>query len=168
MPTKTIYVSDDDIKTFEQAKKLAGKNLSAIIVESLKDFIERQKSENDRYEEVRFVTGAHGENGEKRFWGKLILEWRGYDEKSKQILSVKTYRTRRNQIAATVEYRNPIENMWNNTPNHTFHPAVWGVTRKLFVAKNVSEFANVLPADVARAIVDAAKNDQTPVEFLDI
>src|SRR5258708_38696707 len=40
MPTKTIYVADADLPTFERAQALAGDNLSATIVQALRRFVQ--------------------------------------------------------------------------------------------------------------------------------
>lgn len=165
MPTKTIYVADDDIETFNQAKKLAGKNLSAVIVKSLKEFIFRKESQQKGLEEIRFAIGNHGVEGEKRFLGRLILDWRGVDRGSDRIMTAKVYLTAKNQLATTIEYRGSPDT-WDT--GYWTNPTNWRLEHRLLIAKTVDEFNDKLPNELLDMIREAVEHNDDSIEFLDI
>src|SRR3712207_5650116 len=53
MPTKTLYVRDEDVPLWEQAEKLAGGSASALITEVLRNYVAQFYSGNS----VRLPTG---------------------------------------------------------------------------------------------------------------
>jgi len=51
MPNKTIYIRKEDLPIFEEAEKLGGDSLSAVIAEAVKRFVSVKKAEAGGMEE---------------------------------------------------------------------------------------------------------------------
>jgi len=73
MPTKTIYVSDQDLPIFEQAQALAGDSLSATIIQALRHFIEQQEARARAFRTVELEVGKLT-TARKRFTGRLLAK----------------------------------------------------------------------------------------------
>ena len=57
MPNKTIYVKDEDLSIFEEAEKLGGDSLSAVIAEALKRFVSVKQAEAQGLKEHTIKVG---------------------------------------------------------------------------------------------------------------
>src|SRR5205085_791094 len=77
MPTKTIYMSKDDLSVFDEARKKAGGNLSPVIVKALNEYVGRHDAKEDAkakgFTEVSVTLGSPGYERDKRFMGKRIF-----------------------------------------------------------------------------------------------
>lgn len=60
MPKKTIYIRLGDIELWEKAEKLAGESLSALLIEALRQYVEKRerelKAREERQTEMENVT----------------------------------------------------------------------------------------------------------------
>jgi len=58
MPNKTIYVKDEDLGLFEEAKKLGGESLSSVIAEALRLFVTTKRAEQQGMKECNLTVGV--------------------------------------------------------------------------------------------------------------
>lgn len=60
MPKKSFYLSEDELKTYERAKELAGESLSAILNQCLKAYVNnKENQEKDMSYVVKFIGEKH-------------------------------------------------------------------------------------------------------------
>ncbi len=77
MPRKNFYIKDHDLELFEKAEQLAdGDNLSATIVEAVRQYVSRKEAEAQEMEEHAFEVGRwseHDKNTQRiKFYGRLL------------------------------------------------------------------------------------------------
>lgn len=94
---KTIYVSEDDLPLFEEAQKLFGGNLSAVIAHALRLFVESRTRAGD-FADVTLVVGGPEDRRSERFAGRHIADWRHLDSQGTALV-FSVYRTRRHRWA---------------------------------------------------------------------
>ena len=83
MPNKTIYVKDEDLAIFEEAEKLGGDSLSAVIAEAVKRFVSVKRGEGADMKEYTLNVGIFRTQGvddtrKIRFVGRLLAEGTTY------------------------------------------------------------------------------------------
>lgn len=83
MPNKTIYVKDEDLSIFEEAEKLGGDSLSAVIAQAVKRFVAAERSKAQGMEEHTLEVGqvkARGADDTRkvRFVGRKLAEQTSY------------------------------------------------------------------------------------------
>lgn len=78
MPNKTIYVKDEDLQVFEEAEKLGGDSLSAVIAQAVKRFVQVKRAEQQGMQEYTLSVGVLRSQGadtrKVRFVGRLLAE----------------------------------------------------------------------------------------------
>lgn len=77
MPRKQIYIRNEDMELFEKAEKLAGDNLSAVIAEAVRRYVDVKEAEAQGMEEhtltVNIVREARDNDPRKvKFVGRLL------------------------------------------------------------------------------------------------
>lgn len=169
MPTKTIYVSNDDQDTFDRAQKLAGENLSAVIVRALSEFITRKEATSKGMKEISVQVGSKGLQIEKRFVGRVIAKWKGLSEKNKDWLEAVIYKTKKDNLVVHITHKGSME-MWQ--ADAWKHPEVWQNDNtgnsELLVFEHIDKVRDQLPEALASTIEQATLRDESPVEYLDI
>ncbi|MCI1857108.1 MAG: EXLDI protein [Sporolactobacillus sp.] len=70
MPNKTIYVPDADLRIFDHAQDVSGKNLSATIVQALRYFV--KIGEGKGFVHIEVSEGSDGLYKRKRFIGREL------------------------------------------------------------------------------------------------
>lgn len=58
MANKTIYVPDDDVEVFERCKAVAGKSLSSVILNALKQYLVQKEAEGSGMQEFNLWVGV--------------------------------------------------------------------------------------------------------------
>jgi EXLDI family protein len=96
MPSKTIYVSDEDMALYNEAQSLAGGNLSAAIVTALRQYVEVGRGRAEGFDEITVRVGR-GHARKVRFSGTLLGEWGQQSGSRVEVLRV--YRTRAGRFA---------------------------------------------------------------------
>ena len=96
MPSKTIYVSDEDMPLYTEAQTLAGGNLSAAIVTALRQYVEVARAREEGFDEITVRVGR-GHARKVRFSGVLLGEWGQQSGARVEVLRV--YRTRAGRFA---------------------------------------------------------------------
>jgi len=79
MPNKTIYVREEDLPVFEEAEKLGGNSLSAVIAQAVKRFVQVKRAESGGMEEYTLTAGTLRTEGaddikQVRFVGRKLAE----------------------------------------------------------------------------------------------
>jgi EXLDI family protein len=74
VPNKTIYVSDGDLRLYQQAQELAGGNLSSAITTALRRYVDVEEGRLEGFAEITVRVGPKGDR-KKRFTGRLLGEW---------------------------------------------------------------------------------------------
>jgi EXLDI family protein len=100
VPNKTIYVSDGDLPLFQRAQELAGGNLSAAIVKSLRRWVDDSEALSEGFKEVVVRVGI--DKGRKvRFVAMLVGEL--MDPMSKRVERTRVWRGRSGKYVVHVE-----------------------------------------------------------------
>jgi EXLDI family protein len=168
MPTKTIYVSNEDQITFDTAQKLAGENLSAVIVRALSEFITRKEAVGKGMKEMAVQIGSKGLQSEKRFVGRVIAKWKGMDEKTGAWVEAVIYKTKKDNLAIALTRKGSTE-LWE--PDAWQRPDYWKLAAEgteLIVGEHLDQIRSQLPDGLAHIAEQAINRDEAPVEYLDI
>jgi hypothetical protein len=77
VPRKQIYIREADIELFEKAERLEGENLSAVIAEAVRRYIEVKDAEDQGMKEVTLTVGMLRSRGDDdtrkiRFVGRKL------------------------------------------------------------------------------------------------
>lgn len=161
MPSKTIYVSEDDLELFERAKAISGDNLSAAIAEALAIYLERYETKERGFEKITLKVGKVA-YAMKRFEGRLLAK-----------------------AVTTAEYRHPVEVFevyetpkGNYVAYRAIPPTAGGLSGseanwpmgqieyRLDVCQKISELYGYVPAELV-AVVERIASGQE-IEALDI
>jgi EXLDI family protein len=121
MPTKTIYVRDEDLPVFDQAQELAQNNLSAAITWSLKRFVEHAEAAEKGFEEVTVRVGKGRNRQKKRFYGAPLARWQLEEENKLSLLTA--FRTAKGKF---VLYTRTIPD-WANIEQRLTARMAWGM-----------------------------------------
>lgn len=96
---KTIYVSDDDLPMFDEAQRLFGGNLSAVIAHALRQFVDSKASVDQTVEAITVVVGKAQQRRRERFLGRHVADWRHPESQGKTAMAFSVYRTKRGRWA---------------------------------------------------------------------
>lgn len=169
MPNKTIYVSEEDISLFEEAKNIAGEGLSSVISKALKEFVSRSKKRQDGVREISVMVGPKSSEREQRFLGKEVGKWTGFDNGKEWYLSAKIYITQKNNWAVylTTICRASLltdKKSWKENGEYLINPK----KSELLVAKTFNDLQTKVPQDLYTTVESIAEKETNPVEYLDI
>lgn len=169
MPNKTIYVSENDEKLFEEAKKIAGEALSSVISKALHEYVSRHLKKGHGMKEISLQVGKYDSEREKRFIGIEIAKWKGFSDDKKWWMDAEIFRT---QKGSWVIYLTTIckatlltnRKAWKESGDYLINPR----ESKLFVGQNDNDFENKIPSDLLLTLKNLIEIDEEPIEFLDI
>ena len=168
MPTKTIYVANDDQPIFERAQQLAGDNLSSVIVRALQEFVRRHENQTKGLKEVAVYVGTSGLKREQRFRGRLVFKWSGFDDEKTNWLNAKVYITAKHNWAIELRYQ-PHAKEWEDWRNWMkSYDLDYTECTQLIVLASIAEADEKLPKALAKLVASAAQQAETPTEYLDI
>lgn len=167
MPNKTIYVSNEDQAIYEQAQKLAGDNLSSVLVRALKEFITRTESQMKGLKEIVIQVGTKGLQQEKRFNGRLLIKWQGAGDHD-DWYTARVFKTAKNQFAVEITKQPNLDvyrqrDFWRTADYFDYTPDT-----KLLVFASLDEAEDKLPSALLKLMQQAQNRDEAPVEYLDI
>ena len=169
MPNKTIYVSEKDASLFEEAKNIAGEALSSVIVRALSEFVTRNSNKKKGMKEVSLKLGIKGAESEKRFVGSLIGQWTGFSDNKEWYLKAKVYRSQKEYWVIYLETVCKAslltdKKAWKENGDYLIDPK----GSELFIEKTPAEFEKKIPSDLYIKLQSFAKQEENPVEYLDI
>jgi EXLDI family protein len=169
MANKTIYVSDDDLTLFEEAKTIAGEALSSVIARALKEYVNRNREKAKGMKEISVKVGSQNSQREQRFIGEKIGTWSGFSDDKVWLMDAKIYQTQKGNWAILLQHSskatlltNPHE--WSKNAEYLENSA----KTELIVGENLSLLKEKLPLALYTTIEDLSKKYEAPVEYLDI
>lgn len=169
MPNKTIYVSEQDLLLFDEAKTIAGEALSSVISRALREYVSRNKEKVNGMKEIHIRVGAQNAEREQRFVGMKAGEWTGFSDDKEWWMSATVYRTQKGNWAVHLVTNCKAslltnKRVWKASGDYLIDPR----HAELFVAKDVTELQKKTPASLYKILTDLAEKDEKPVEYLDI
>ena len=169
MPTKTIYISEQDAPIFEEARTVAGETLSSIIVRALREFLARQRQKDSGLKEITIRTGSHGSEQEQRFYGTKVGDWRGFSDDQEWWMQAQVYRTQKDNwaILLTKICKASLltdKKRWRESGDYLLESR----RSDLLVAAKPEKLQGKVPADLLHTVNDLVARTEQPVTFLDI
>ncbi len=169
MPNKTIYVSENDVSLFEEAKTIAGEALSSVIARALREYVSRHAEKEKGMKEISVKVGSHNSQREQRFVGQEIGEWSGFSDDKVWLMNAKIYQTQKGNWAILLRHSskatlltNPKQ--WSKNAEYLESAA----KTELIVGKNLNQLQEKLPTSLHSTLEDISKKYEVPVEYLDI
>jgi len=167
MPNKTIYVSNEDQAVYDRAQKLAGDNLSAVLVRALKEFITRREAQEKGLKEVVIQVGTKGLQQEKRFSGRLLIKWQGAGD-HRDWYTARVFKTARGQWAVELTKQPNMDVFRQRDFWRTADYFEYVQDTQLLVFATLDEADEKLPSALLKLMRQAQSRDEAPVEYLDI
>lgn len=169
MANKTIYVSDNDLPTFEAAKNIAGEGLSGVISKALEEYVRRHEQNEEGMEEISIKIGSSDSIREQRFIGTQIGNWKGFSDDKEWWLEARIYRTKKehwsvNLIHVCKASLLTDKKKWRESGDYLLNDRY----SELFIASNISEFESKLPKTLVTKLNNFALQYEKPIEYLDI
>ncbi|MBU6389360.1 EXLDI protein [Patescibacteria group bacterium] len=169
MATKTIYVSEQDSPVFEEARTVAGENLSSIIVRALREFLARQRQKESGFKEIAVRTGSRSSAREQCFYGTKIGDWRGFSDDRQWWMQAHIYTTQKNNWAVYLIQVCQAslltdKERWRESGDYLLDSR----RSDLLVAAKPEELKDKVPADLFRLLQDLAAHTEHPITYLDI
>lgn len=169
MPTKTIYVSNQDLPVFEQARTIAGETISSIIARALREFLAREQQKQIGLKEVTVRTGSRDSELERRFNGTVVGEWKGFSDDKEWWLQASIYRTQKGNWAVLLTQVCKAslltdKKRWRESGDYLLDTG----RSDLFVSPDPGGLANNVPVELLHAVNDLAAQSSQPIAFLDI
>lgn len=149
MPNRTIYVSEADLPTFEEAQRLAGDNLSATIAQALRRFVEARRAQDEGFKPIVVEVGKVAYIP-KRFTGRPLATGQ-VGEKMGQETRYEVFQTARGRFAL----HRRIRQSWVERTEYTLEDF-----------DTLEELRPRIPEELYRAVALSLSED--PVETLDI
>jgi EXLDI family protein len=169
MPTKTIYVSEEDAPVFEKAKDVAGEAVSSVIVRALREFLARHEQKERGMKEVSIRVGSNGSQREQRFNGALVSEWHGISDNKEWWLESRIFRTQKGNWAVVLTQVCKASLLTNKREWKASGDYLTNSSRTdLLVTAKPQELTGKLPTSLHQLLTELAERNEKPVEFLDI
>lgn len=180
MPNKTIYISDEDLIVFEKARELSNDNLSAVIIDELRHYIDMAEHKSKGYEEIVLNVKKLGILHRKKFIGRK-LAWDSTTEGNFALLkNIQTvYETAKGKfvlyIAIFPDWRDlfGVQNLEAITPEMMKSHKLSDYshfTEKMEYKMEIYDDLEALKKVISKKLADEVVNALKPkdVEFLDI
>ena len=176
MPSKTIYVSDDDLPLYRRAQELADGNLSAAISTALRRHVELQEGRQEGFDEIEVRVGPGG-GRRQRFLGALLAEWDHSTNEGME--SYRVYRTRGGRFAVHLVREERWQDVgpdaakyasgWRSWVGNWSSDQTWAhlpAESQLHVADDLDALGRMVPTGLYHLV--AAAVDYPAIEDLDI
>ena len=75
MPSRNVYVAEDDVNLFTKASEIAG-GLSAAVAEALRDYVKKHQRANEGYEEIELALRTDEVDHRVTFMGRRLVRVR--------------------------------------------------------------------------------------------
>lgn len=157
MGNKSIYISDADLPLYHRAQQLAGNNLSAVITQALRRYVEMREMSEQGFSEVVVNVGPPGTQLRKRFFGIRLTRWE-YPTPEGYLRRFSVYRTPRESL---VLHTHLVPGPGTPTPI----PVDDAVSR-IDVLNNIEELQDKIPHELYLVVRNAMS--EPVIEDLDI
>jgi len=169
MPNRTIYVSEKDVTLFEKAKEIAGEALSSVIVRALTEYVARNQQKEKGMKEVSVKVGVDGAEREQRFIGSRIGDWDGFSDDKVWFMKAVMYKTQKDNWAILLEtlYKTSLltnKKEWKESGDYLINPK----KSVLVVGTSTQDLQSKLPKELYLSLMEHAKHEENPIEYLDI
>jgi len=169
MPTKTIYVSDQDAPIFEEARSVAGETLSSIIVRALREFLATQRQREKGIKEITVRIGSRTSGQEQRFYGLKIGDWRGFSDNQEWWMQAHIYSTQKGNIAVLITQVCKASLLTNKKRWRESGDYLLDTRRSdLLVAAQPEGLQDKIPSDLLHLVQELAAHAEQSVTILDI
>jgi len=169
MPTKTIYVSEQDAPVFEEARTVAGETLSSIIVRALREFLAGQRQKESGMKEITVRIGSRKSDQEQRFYGIKMGDWRGFSNDKEWWMQAQVYHTQKGNWAILLTQVCKASLLTNKKHWKESGDYLLDSHRSdLLVATKPEELQDKIPSDLLRLVSELATRTEQPITFLDI
>ena len=170
MPTKTIYVSEDDLPVFEEAQVIAKDNLSSTIIRALRAFIVSEKAQQEQFETMTIKVGKCAPYRVVQFKGRLLGRQIIHPEQNMRKITLAVYLTMHNHFALRAK-NVPDWTAWTGRSEKDWGEVSWSSMSsepelELRVVDSLEELRHFIPEELF-TIVNHSLNGPE-VEFLDI
>lgn len=169
MPNKTIYVSEQDVPLFDEAKESAGEALSSVIARALREYVSKHQKKAQGMKEISVKVGSPHSQREQRFIGEEIGEWSGFSDDKVWLMAAKMYLTQKGKWAILLAntskatlLTNPRE--WEKNAEYLENAE----KTELIVGETITQLKGKLPHSLYATIEDLSKKHEAPIEYLDI
>ena len=168
MPNKTIYVSEQDVSLFEEAKDIAGGALSSVIARALREYVSKHQKKTQGMKEVSVKVGSHNSQRDQRFIGEEIGKWSGFSDDKIWLMDAKIYQTKKGNWAILLRHSSKATLLTNPHEWQKNAEYLDAAKTDLIVGENLSKLKKKLPLSLYATIEDVSKKYEAPVEYLDI
>lgn len=122
MPSRNVYVAEDDVNLFTKASEIAG-GLSAAVAEALRDYVKKHQRANEGYEEIELALRTDEVDHRVTFMGRRLVRVRQPVPEGTRIDTV--YQTAKNQLAVATKIQRKLPNWSAGQENIWSHPETW-------------------------------------------
>ncbi|KXA65812.1 EXLDI protein [Cutibacterium avidum] len=122
MPSRNVYVSEDDVSLFTEASEIAG-GLSAAVAEALRDYVKKHQRAAEGYEEIELALRTDGVDHRATFMGRRLVRVRQPVPEGTRIDTV--YQTAKNQLAVATKIQRKLPDWTASQENIWPHPETW-------------------------------------------
>lgn len=122
MPSRNVYVAEDDLSLFTEASEIAG-GLSAAVAEALRDYVKKHRQAGEGYEEVELALRADGVDHRVAFMGRRLIHVRRPASEGTHIDTV--YQTAKGQLAVATKTQRKLPDWTAGQEDLWSHPETW-------------------------------------------
>lgn len=169
MPTKTIYVSQNDEPVFEEAQRISGDALSSVIVRALREYVTKFNDYQKGMKEIKIKVGSRGFEREQRFIGSKAGKWNGFSDDKDWWMEAEIFSTQKGNWAVHLKtvckaslVTNPLTGWMNLAESMATQSS------ELIVGENSESFKDRIPSSLMKDLESVIKKFIVESEFLDI
>ena len=131
MPTRNVYVSEDDVSLFAEAGEIAG-SLSSAIVEALRDYVKKRGHSAEGYQEIELKLSTGDVDRRVTFVGRRLVRLTRPDPEGTRIDTV--YLTAKGQLAVATKVQRRLPDWTAGQDDLWSNPETW--SRNFWIAGN--------------------------------
>ena len=122
MPSRNVYVAEDDVSLFTEASEIAG-GLSAAVAEALRDYMKKHQRAGAGYEEIELALRTDGVDHRVTFMGRRLVR---VSQPAPEGIRIDTvYQTAKNQLAVATKIQRKLPDWAASQENLWSHPETW-------------------------------------------
>ena len=140
MPTRNVYVSEDDVSLFAEAGEIAG-SLSSAVVEALRDYVKKRGRSAEGYQEIELKLTTGNMDRRVTFVGRRLVRLRRPDAGGTRIDTI--YLTAKGQLAVATKVQRKLPDWATEQNSFWGNPETW--SRDFWIAgdRTLSVFQDI-------------------------